>query len=115
NSRAVLSDLLEALGYPVASAADGPAALRLAQEEHVEAFVIDIGLPGMDGYEVARRLRKQPDGARMLLIALTGHGRPGDEARARAAGFDAFLTKPAPIDELEQLLSRIVVDRSELA
>jgi signal transduction histidine kinase len=112
DSRAVLADLLEALGYPVVTAADGPTALRLSQEEHVEAFVIDIGLPGMDGYEVARRLRQQPDGGRMLLIALTGYGSPEDEERARAAGFDAFLTKPAPIDELEQLLSRIVVDRS---
>jgi two-component system CheB/CheR fusion protein len=112
DSRTVLADLLEALGYPVVTAADGPAALRLAQEEHVEAFVIDIGLPGMDGYEVARRLRQQPDGARLLLIALTGYGGPEDEERAKTAGFDAFLTKPAPIDELEQLLTRIQVDHS---
>src|SRR5207253_2421715 len=70
DARAVMADLLELLGHEVVTAADGPAALRLAQERAAAAFVVDIGLPGMDGYEVARRLRRQSGGEQLLLIAL---------------------------------------------
>lgn len=105
DSRAVLAELLEVLGYQVVTAANGSEALRLARENGPNAFVIDIGLPGMDGYEVARRLRQAPGGKDLLLIALTGYGGKEERERAREAGFDAHLTKPADIDALERLLA----------
>jgi CheY-like chemotaxis protein len=105
DSRTTLADVLEMLGHHVLLAADGPEALRLAWEEQPEAYVVDIGLPGMDGYEVARKLRQTPAGEQALLIALSGYGSPQDRERARQAGFDAHLTKPANIEELQGLLT----------
>ena len=69
-------------------------------------FLIDIGLPGMNGYEVARALRKMAGGDRLRLIALTGFGRADGLDGAREAGFDSHLTKPADLEELERLLTR---------
>ena len=69
-------------------------------------LLIDIGLPGIDGYELARLLRQVPGSDRALFIALTGYGAPEEQQQARAAGFDAHLTKPADLDELERLLVR---------
>jgi CheY-like chemotaxis protein len=105
DSRLVLAELLRLLGHEVFAVEDGPAALRLAAREAPEVFIVDIGLPGMDGYEVARALRGAPGGEKRLLIALTGYGSDEEKERAREAGFDAHLTKPAAIDELERLLS----------
>ena len=105
-SRRLLRVRLEAMGCEVAAVADGPEALRIAWDEQPEAYVVDIGLPGMDGYEVARKLRQTPGAEQALLIALSGYGSPEDKERARAAGFDAHLTKPVPIEELQRLLSR---------
>jgi signal transduction histidine kinase/ActR/RegA family two-component response regulator len=106
DSRTVLAEVLELLGYPVVTAANGPAALRLVEEHRPEVFVVNIGLPGMSGYELARALRAMPGGGQMLLIALTGYGRPEELELAREAGFDAHLTKPADIEELQGLLDR---------
>jgi signal transduction histidine kinase len=104
DSREVLAELLQLLGHQVLTAADGPEALRLAQDQMPETFVVDMGLPGMDGYQVARALRRLPGGGQLLLIALTGYGSLEDKERAREAGYDAHLTKPADIDELQRLL-----------
>ena len=71
-----------------------------------DAAVIDVGLPGMDGYEVARAIRQQPDGRGMCLIALTGYGQADDQRRALAAGFDVHLTKPIDPAMIEDLLTR---------
>jgi signal transduction histidine kinase/ActR/RegA family two-component response regulator len=100
----VLTVLLTDFGHQSLKAVDGPAALRLAAEEKPDVYIIDIGLPGMDGYEVARRLRQMPVAEHALLIALTGYGSPEDQVRAREAGFDAHLTKPADVDQLLRLL-----------
>lgn len=105
DARAVMAELLELLGYQVLTAADGPAALRIAQEDPPAVFVVDIGLPGMDGYELARRLRELPGCRDALLVALSGFGGPEDQEQARSSGFDAHLTKPADVDALEQLLA----------
>jgi signal transduction histidine kinase len=105
DSRAVLAELLEVLGHEVVTAADGPEALRLAAEKPPEVWIVDIGLPGMDGYEVARALRRLVTGQRLLLIALTGYGSPAEQEQTRAAGFDAHLTKPASIEDLQRLLT----------
>jgi CheY-like chemotaxis protein len=107
DSREVLAELLQLLGHQVLTAADGPEALRLAQEQMPETFVVDMGLPGMDGYQVARALRQLPGGEQLLLIALTGYGTLEDKERAREAGYDAHLTKPADIDELQRLLRQL--------
>lgn len=106
DARATLADVLEMLGHHVLVAADGPEALRLTWEEQPEAYVVDIGLPGMDGYEVARKLRQTPGGEQALLIALSGYGSAEDKERAREVGFDAHLTKPANVEELQRLLTR---------
>jgi two-component system CheB/CheR fusion protein len=111
DARMVMADLLESLGYGVVTAAEGSEALRLAREHAATVFVIDIGLPGMDGYEVARRLRRLPDGQQLVLIALTGYAGPEATAAAHSAGFDTHLTKPANIDELDRLLSQAVSGR----
>jgi len=97
---------LELRGYRVKIAPDGPTALRLAQASPPDAAIVDLGLPGMDGFEVARRLRGDVGLGKMLLVALTGYGSEEDRRRAFAAGFDAHLLKPVDPDVLHALLAR---------
>lgn len=105
DARAVLADVLETMGIIVLAVQDGEAALRLAAQEKLDAYVVDIGLPGMDGYEVAQSLRELQREPHPLLIALTGYGTAEDKQRAAAAGFDYHMTKPADLEELQRLLS----------
>jgi signal transduction histidine kinase len=100
-----LAMLLAVRGHEVRTAPDGPAALDAAEEFRPEAVILDIGLPGMDGYEVARRLRGRGL-ANAFLVAVTGYGADEDRLRAEEAGFDAHLVKPADPDTLERLLAR---------
>lgn len=86
--------LLELEGHTVFEAADGPAALDTAARVRPDVALIDISLPGFDGYELARRLRTTVHGRRLTLAALTGYSRPEDRTRARDAGFDLYLVKP---------------------
>ena len=92
-------------GHEAVIARDGPQALALAKDFRPETALLDIGLPGMDGYELARQLRQDARFRDLHLVAMTGYGRAEDRAAARAAGFDVHLTKPAAIDELQQLLA----------
>jgi signal transduction histidine kinase len=101
----VLAELLRHSGHEVRTAANGPAALEAARCWRPQAVVLDIGLPGMDGYEVARRLRLLEGMAGALLVALTGYGRDEDRRHALEAGFNAHLVKPADPDELRQMLA----------
>ncbi|MFN8542750.1 MAG: ATP-binding protein [Candidatus Binatia bacterium] len=103
-----LATVLELKGYLVRKAEDGYRALALAQEETPNVVLLDIGLPGMDGYEVARRLRQEPGLERVVLVALSGYGRDEDRRRARDAGFDEHLTKPLDPDELTAVLAALV-------
>jgi PAS domain S-box-containing protein len=106
--------LLELNGHHVRMAHDGPMALEVADSFHPEIVVLDIGLPGMDGYEVARRLRNGGVTHEVLLIALTGYGQAEDRLRSHAAGFDHHLIKPVDIDALQDLIaSRRSAERSE--
>ena len=89
-------------GYEVREAHDGESAIELVEGAQPDVVLLDIGLPGIDGYEVARRLRKAPTCPR--LIAVTGYGRPEDHQRAITAGFDLHLTKPLNYDELHRAL-----------
>jgi CheY-like chemotaxis protein len=105
----MLAGSLRYKGYSVQSAYTGPDGLRVAQQWRPDVVLLDIGLPGLDGYEIARRLRAAAGGspaqlAGMRLIALTGYGRDTDVALAREAGFDAHMVKPYDFDELERLM-----------
>jgi two-component system CheB/CheR fusion protein len=106
--RLVTGRLLEAIGCKVLAMEDGPKALAAIEQFRPDAALIDIGLPRMDGYEVARRIRESPQGPAVRLVALTGFGQPSDKTRAIEAGFDAHLVKPVNLHELASVLSRLV-------
>jgi PAS domain S-box-containing protein len=99
-----LTLLLEAQGYPVAVEHSPEAALRRAAEAPADVCLLDIGLPGMDGYELARRLRALPQMAGCRLVAITGYGQQADRIKSLAAGFDHHLVKPVDLQELDRLL-----------
>ena len=92
------------MGHTVRHAANGPEAIEKAREFHPDLMLIDIGMPGMDGYEVARRLRQQTETQHIKLVAQTGWGGDVDRERSREAGFDAHLVKPVAPSTLEELL-----------
>jgi signal transduction histidine kinase/CheY-like chemotaxis protein len=103
DSAASMAELLRHMGAEPLVAPDGPQALERARGFGAQLVLLDIGLPGMSGYEVAARLRPML-GGRARIVALTGYGAPEDEARALAAGFDEHLVKPASAEALERLL-----------
>ena len=100
-----LAMLLQMAGHEVCTALGGQAALTLAGSFRPEVALLDIGMPDVDGYEVAKRVRQTPWGRDALLIALTGLGQDDDKRRARAAGFDHHLTKPVDLHDLDELLA----------
>jgi CheY-like chemotaxis protein len=111
DSVTLLRHILEERGYAVQAAYNGPDGLQVARQWCPDAVLLDIGLPGLDGYEVARRLRSvqldEADGGKRFegrIIAVTGYGGASDIVRSREAGFDAHLAKPFELDELERLL-----------
>ena len=112
DARDALRVLLELDGYDVEAAGDGAQGLEIARAKTPAVALIDIGLPGMDGYEVARRLRAMA-GPRSYLVALTGYSDPDDRRRAEEAGFDAHVVKPVDPDELTRLLTRLGVPGPE--
>ncbi len=95
---------LELFGYEARTAHDGASGMALAASYLPTVILLDIGLPDMNGYEVARRIRSTENGAGVFLIAATGWGQDSDRERAREAGFDSHLTKPIDFDQLHQLL-----------
>jgi two-component system, sensor histidine kinase len=102
-----LAMLLELEGHEVRVASDGPTAVALMRQRASDVVLLDIGMPGMNGYEVAGEIRRLDGGDRVMLIALTGWGQPSDRARAREAGFDHHLTKPVEFEELARLLQHV--------
>ncbi|BDT60220.1 hypothetical protein MasN3_37140 [Massilia varians] len=103
----MLATLLEAHGHLVSVECDGTGGLARALRERPEVMLLDIGLPDMDGHELARRLRASPDTANAMLVALTGYGQSEDRERARQAGFDRHLVKPADLSELLGILAEV--------
>jgi CheY-like chemotaxis protein len=91
-------------GHEVTSVHDGPVALSVFNEIKPEVVLLDIGMPGLTGYEVARKLRQSAAGRAVRLIAITGWGQDVDKERAYAAGFDYHLTKPVDPQRLVELL-----------
>ncbi len=100
-----LALLIRWWGHEVSVVYDGPAALAAARAQHPDVVLLDVGMPRMSGYQVARQLRQQWEPDRMRLVALTGYGRPEDRRRSREAGFDCHLTKPVDPEVLKRLLA----------
>jgi CheY-like chemotaxis protein len=100
-----LALLLEVDGHEVRKAADGGAALRVANQWRPELIFLDIGMPVMDGYATARSIRAESWGKGIVLIALSGWGQREDMARSREAGFDLHLVKPVSADAIAKVLS----------
>lgn len=101
----MLLALLELSGHTVVLAHDGKQALAMAQANDLDLAILDIGMPELNGYEVAEEIRRLPNGAHVLLAALTGWGTDDDRIRSKNAGFDTHLTKPAGIAEIDALLA----------
>jgi signal transduction histidine kinase len=104
-----LATLLQLSGHEVYTAANGAMALESAEQHRPEVALLDIGMPKLDGYEVARRIRAQPWGQRITLVALTGWGQDSDRRRSQEAGFDSHLVKPLDLDKLTELLAALPV------
>ena len=103
----VLVELLEVMGHEVRAVNDGPTAISVAAEYRPHAIFLDVGLPGMDGYEVARTFRSSPEHAGMTLIAFTGYGQEDDRRRVQEAGFDHHLVKPAEASQLARIVDSL--------
>jgi CheY-like chemotaxis protein len=104
DTREALKTLLELSGHHVEVAADGGEAVAHAIANRPDVALVDIGLPEIDGNEVARRIRASLGASGIFLVALTGYGGDADEELARAAGFDAHFTKPVELSRLDRLL-----------
>jgi CheY-like chemotaxis protein len=108
----ILGKLLEGLGQEVQTVHDGSSALEYARRERPDVVFSDIGMPIMDGYELARRLREEESLQSVILVALTGYGQETDRQRGEKAGFDRYLVKPANIDALRELLASLAAPSS---
>ena len=106
DARAMLRMMLELAGHEVYDAADGARGLELLKVMRPDVGIIDLGLPTMDGYQVARRIREEPSGRDMLLLALTGYDSPDDAKRSSEHGFDYHLVKPVNPEHLARLISQ---------
>ncbi|MGI4848383.1 MAG: hybrid sensor histidine kinase/response regulator, partial [Janthinobacterium lividum] len=107
----MLHRLFEADGFTVLTAYDGLEAVDAVSKSQPDIVVMDIGMPGMDGYEAVRRIRQQPGGKDILMIALTGWGQEETKRLAQEAGFDHHMVKPVDFDVLKEFLDRHTVDR----
>jgi CheY-like chemotaxis protein len=109
-----LAALLSVMGHDVVVAHDGHQALRMLDGLEPQAVFLDIGMPGLSGYEVAQAVRREPRHDRIMLVALTGWGGADDRARTAQAGFDAHLTKPATVTAIESVLRDVASRRAPL-
>jgi CheY-like chemotaxis protein len=97
--------LLQIAGHETYTAREGKGALELAERVRPDAVLLDIGLPGLNGYDVCRRIRTEPWGKDLMLVALTGWGQDEDRRRSKEAGFDAHMVKPVDAEVLLKLLT----------
>lgn len=105
-----LTLLVELLDHDVRTAYDGPTALEIAVEYRPNVALLDIGLPGLNGYEVATRIRRQAGLEGIVLVAITGYGQESDRQLATEAGFDHHLAKPVDFDRVQRILATTPVD-----
>jgi CheY-like chemotaxis protein len=113
DTRELLRLLLEAEGYEVVTAGDGLAAVASALKELPDAIIMDMSLPGLDGYNAARLIRREPALAGVPLIACTAFNRWEWRGKAIAAGFDAFITKPLDLERLASTLAQLLARRAQ--
>jgi two-component system CheB/CheR fusion protein len=106
DAREMLSILLRTEGHEVEVAHDGPTGLRAALTFRPDIGLLDLGLPGFDGYTLARNIRVHDEGKQIYLVALTGYGQSEDRLRAEQAGFDELVVKPLDINQLALLIQR---------
>jgi two-component system CheB/CheR fusion protein len=106
DSAVSLARFLQRMGHEVEVAPNGQTAVEIALTHHPDVVLLDIGLPGLDGWEVARRLQWHPARKRPLLVAITGYDREADRRRSNEAGIDLHLAKPVDPDQLRWLLQR---------
>ena len=111
DAREMLRALLEHAGHRVSARADGPSGLEAALALQPEVALIDVGLPGLSGPEVAERIRAHPRGQAVMLVAVTGYGQPEDRARSQAAGFDLHAVKPVDVESLMQSIEAALLAR----
>ncbi len=102
-----LAQLLRQEGYEVQIARDGLEAVTAAEHSHPDVIVLDLAMPELNGYDAARKIRQQPWGKDVVLIALTGWGQQRDRHRTKEAGFDAHLTKPIKYEAILELLEKL--------
>ena len=102
-----LGDLLKAYGHDVRTAHTGPTAVAAASDYNADVVLLDIGLPELDGYEVAKRIRQQPTHKNTVLVAMTGYGQESDRERSQAAGFNHHLVKPADFGKVLEILATV--------
>jgi CheY-like chemotaxis protein len=107
DGRETLAMMLRLNGHQVHEADSGPGGVASMQAVHPDIAIVDIGLPGFDGYEVARRTRASPETKAVRLVALTGYGQEEDRRNAQAAGFDWFLVKPADMGAISEILTHL--------
>ena len=93
-NRRIVRDLLTSAGYEIVEAVTGEEGVTLAESEHPDLILMDIQLPGIDGYETTRRIKANPASSRIPIIAVTSYALSGDDVKALAAGCDAYVTKP---------------------
>ena len=109
-----LETLLKQTGHTVEVAHTGQAGIEAARKSKQEVVLCDIGLPDLDGYQVARTLRLEPELKWCVLVAITGYGQEADKRRALEAGFNAHVTKPVDVQELERLLAELDTEQELL-
>jgi CheY-like chemotaxis protein len=107
DSAETMVETLKLLGHRPAAVYDGDEAVERAEAMRPHVVLLDLGLPRVDGYETARRIRAKPWGRDVVLVAMTGWGQDEDRRRTRSAGFDEHLVKPVPVDRLALLLERL--------
>lgn len=107
DTRELLRLLLAAKGHTVHAAASGASALRRIAELHPDLIFLDLAIPDMDGFEVAKQVRRQPRLSETKIVAITGHGDPTHRQRARYAGFDGYLVKPIDLAQIEATIETL--------
>jgi two-component system, cell cycle response regulator DivK len=108
DNRRIVVRVLTVEGYETLEAADGQAAVALARREHPDLIMMDLAMPGMDGWEAARQLKADPETADIPIIALTAFALRGDEERAREAGCDDYLSKPCRPQTIREVVARFL-------
>lgn len=113
DSARTLSMLLQLKGYETCTENSGPTGIAAATKQQPAAIVMDIGMPGMDGFEACHYIREQPWGQNLVIIALTGYSQAADRLRSSQCGFDGHLVKPVDIHELTELIGRLIKQKQK--